>query len=515
MNKIIQSIMLEQDTSNLALNTTFGNSLNESKVTLHQAIMDGRIQQIKYLIKMGCSIDAKDKYGRTCLMIACLCDHEQYGYRVAKLLLKCGADLNLQDTMGRSAISIAIAQKREKLVELFIVKNKQTVDFRLKDNDGNNILNHAAVYGTPNMIRLIIEQMKSLYIQIDQRNSLGYTALLLAIKHKRYLNAFILLTDGQASCFVKDGEHFLNALEWLTKDHANLNEFLIKQNQTHEQQPQQLTRKSLSRSNTITSTCSASNLRANPLGIINYKTWYNLPNQYHSTLNSLSKCEHVTYTNYSIDIQNSTYIPAILTPRSPQQQSQQLKPTHELTDNEVVFKLIEKIRQTMSKSNSPTNRHMNSASSNNNHEKEKSNSNRSESSSSQFKAYSQSKTILIDHFPTIKRERNVSIDTEKILNLTANQSKTIKDFIPKIMENYTGSVNRTRATNTAIRRHKSDRLTIKEAAERNIISPVSRKKSSNLTMLPNKPSLMKEKSAGSLQTNQTSRANKEVTFNLD
>ncbi len=49
------------------------------KNVLHQSILDGRLKQLHYFLKMGYNVDAKDKYGRTCLMLAALSDHEDYG----------------------------------------------------------------------------------------------------------------------------------------------------------------------------------------------------------------------------------------------------------------------------------------------------------------------------------------------------------------------------------------------------------------------------------------------------
>ena len=152
---------------------------NSSSVALHQSILNGRVKQVKYLLKLGSKVDIKDIYGRTCLMLACLSDQEEYGFKIAKLLLHYGADPNIQDYLGRSAVCIACSQKREMLVDLFVNKHATIIDFRQKDNDGNILLNHAAMYGTPKMCKSIIEKMNNLYISVDQRNNTGYTALLL------------------------------------------------------------------------------------------------------------------------------------------------------------------------------------------------------------------------------------------------------------------------------------------------------------------------------------------------
>jgi ankyrin repeat protein len=159
---------------------------------LHQSILSGRLKQVKYFLKLGINVNAKDMYGRTALMLTCLSDLEDYGLKVAKLLLQYGADMNECDFMGRSAVFLACSQIREKLVELFVVKNTTMLELHQKDNDGDILLNHAAIHGTPRMVKMIIDKMIKQKMPIDERNNLGYTALLL-VRSDLYLkkNGFI------------------------------------------------------------------------------------------------------------------------------------------------------------------------------------------------------------------------------------------------------------------------------------------------------------------------------------
>ena len=157
-------------------------NVNATSIALHQSILSGRLKQVKYFLKLGINSNVKDIYGRTCLMLACLSDLEDYGLKIAKLLIHYGADVNARDFMGRSAVFLACSQKREKLLEFFIDKHTVYVDFHQKDNDGDILLNHAAMYGTPKMIKLVLRQMHIQKLPVDERNNLGYTALLL-VRH--------------------------------------------------------------------------------------------------------------------------------------------------------------------------------------------------------------------------------------------------------------------------------------------------------------------------------------------
>ncbi len=182
---------------------------------LHQAILDGRLKQISYFLKMGVNPNSKDKYGRTALMVACLCDFEDYSIQVAKLLLKSGADLNLRDKRGQTVVYIACSEKRNKFFDFIMDNYSISIDYRQKDNDGNCLLNYVALCGSAKMLRQVMDQMKARKIDIDIRNLAGYSALLLAIQSDNYLNAYILLKYGQSSPSLQDNEKYFNALEWL------------------------------------------------------------------------------------------------------------------------------------------------------------------------------------------------------------------------------------------------------------------------------------------------------------
>ncbi|CAF0846672.1 unnamed protein product [Brachionus calyciflorus] len=237
---------------------------------------------------MGLDGNTRDKYGRSCLILACLSDHEDYGLQVAKLLLKYHADLNLQDSLGRTPVFVSCSEKREKLFNLFMDEHTPFIDFRLKDNDGDSLINYVAIHGSVFMLRKIIEIMSQRKVEIDQKNNLGYTALLQAIKHDKFLNAYYLIKDGQASTNLKDNEYCLNALEWLfSRIHSNKEKIL---------------------NNEFESSSNSNINQRKQSSIPNYKTWYGSLNQYFLS----SSCDHVTNPNLSIEHHRSRYIPLIL-----------------------------------------------------------------------------------------------------------------------------------------------------------------------------------------------------------
>ena len=145
-----------------------------------------------------------------------------------------------------------------------------------------------------------------------------------AVRYRRWMNALIILNEGDASVFIKDNEYFYNPIEWIilmNKDNKALNPLL-----------EDLDTTTTTIEDILPKPQKASNLNDvyDNLDVLStnndfqrdfqltrsHTTWYGIPNPYHE-LNSYtqSKCEHIPYKNYSTDHQNSTFTPAIFTPR--------------------------------------------------------------------------------------------------------------------------------------------------------------------------------------------------------
>lgn len=190
------------------------------KTALHQAVLDCRLHQVRLLVaKYNSNMDSKDLNGRTPLMLSCMVD-EEYGYRMAKILIKAGAFLNLKDVYGRTALSYACMNGRHLIVQCLI--QEDVIDINDGDNDGNTPLHHAAMSKCPKVVNALTECFVKFGLDIDTRNNLGYTALLLASKRGYYASAHTLLTKGRACPTLRDNEVYLNASEWVQKS-AELN----------------------------------------------------------------------------------------------------------------------------------------------------------------------------------------------------------------------------------------------------------------------------------------------------
>merc|ERR1711976_1000330 len=186
------------------------------KTALHQAVLDGRIHQVRLLVdKHGGNVDSKDVYGRTPLMLACLLDNESYGHKMVRIFMKAGAYLNVKDNLNRTAFHYACMKGREDIVQMLL--KEDNVEINVPDNDGNTPLMHAALSGNPNIIKYIVDVFVKFGLSTDDRNGLGYTALLLACKYGHFVSASILLNEGQAQPTLRDNEFYFNAAEWVHK----------------------------------------------------------------------------------------------------------------------------------------------------------------------------------------------------------------------------------------------------------------------------------------------------------
>ena len=197
------------------------------KTALHQAVLDHRLHQVRLLVrKHGCDVDSKDVYGRTPLMLACLLDSESDGYRMVRIFLAAGAYVNIRDVMNRTALHYACLRGKVRIVQRFLAT--ELVELNTPDNDGNTSLILASLSGSPAVVESLCDVLDQMNVSVDDRNDLGYTALMLACKYGHFASAYALLSRAHASPALRDNEFFYNALDW-TRKSAKLRDFYARQ----------------------------------------------------------------------------------------------------------------------------------------------------------------------------------------------------------------------------------------------------------------------------------------------
>eukprot|EP00112_Aurelia_sp_Birch-Aquarium-sp1_P016712 Seg381.29 transcript_id=Seg381.29/GoldUCD/mRNA.D3Y31 product="Ankyrin repeat domain-containing protein 63" protein_id=Seg381.29/GoldUCD/D3Y31 len=186
--------------------------------SLHTAIINARLCQIRTLLTVGMKVDKKDAQGRTPLMVACFMTNEKRRQIVCDLLLAHGANVDLMDKFKRTMLMYACATRNKFLLHKLI--ECIDTDLNKMDKDGNTCLMYAAIEGNAGVMKLMLQPFEMYGISLDVRNKRGFTAYLLALKNGNVECAQILQNKG-ASTNIFDSENYWGGKEWLSSHNNN------------------------------------------------------------------------------------------------------------------------------------------------------------------------------------------------------------------------------------------------------------------------------------------------------
>ena len=116
------------------------NNLQPDSIQLVLAARANEFDKVHDLLKKGCNVNARDKYGGTALMYAVAAHDED----AIKILLNYDADVNLSDTDGRTALFYSILWHCPYSIVKLLVENRAKVN--LKDKEGNTALMLAKMF---------------------------------------------------------------------------------------------------------------------------------------------------------------------------------------------------------------------------------------------------------------------------------------------------------------------------------------------------------------------------------
>lgn len=154
----------------------------------------GAINNILELLKQGANVNAVgENDGWSALMWA----SRNGRIEVVKLLLEKGANVNYGDKEDWTALMIAIETRNKEIVKLLLLQNAN-VNYR--SAGGWNVLMQASRTGDIDMVNLILATGKVL---INEQNSAGLTALMIAIPNMDVVKALVL---AGADVKIKDKE---------------------------------------------------------------------------------------------------------------------------------------------------------------------------------------------------------------------------------------------------------------------------------------------------------------------
>jgi ankyrin repeat protein len=121
---------------------------------LHQAAIDGNLEQAQNFLDRGADVNVKNNNGWTPLYCAAM-KNDENSKAIINLLLDKGADVNAADMEGWTPLHIAAAYNSKELVLLFLDRG---ANVNVKHNNGWTPLYYAAGNGYKEIVQLLLEK---------------------------------------------------------------------------------------------------------------------------------------------------------------------------------------------------------------------------------------------------------------------------------------------------------------------------------------------------------------------
>lgn len=118
------------------------------KIPLHWAVTRNKSEYVKWLIKSGVSVNARDEDGRTPL-------HVCFEHDMAELLISSGADIELITNTGWTPLFMAVANGQARMMNALLERGAQKNG---TDNEGRSLLHIAAMNGVLSLFGPLVLQ---------------------------------------------------------------------------------------------------------------------------------------------------------------------------------------------------------------------------------------------------------------------------------------------------------------------------------------------------------------------
>lgn len=180
---------------------------------LSRAIKAGTIKEVSTLLEKGCDPNLPcGSWGMRPLMVAQYISSKVRKRQIIQLLLQYGADPSLTDDHNRNCLMYACAVKSSDSINEMLQASEY--DFYAPDCDGNTLLHLCAMVGDSNVLNTVLRYASKYRCDLNRRNKLSFTALLIAILRRRKECAMILHEYGASPRFAAaDFQSILHALE--------------------------------------------------------------------------------------------------------------------------------------------------------------------------------------------------------------------------------------------------------------------------------------------------------------
>jgi len=168
--------------------------------SVHEAALDGDIEQVKLLISQGADVNAENEAGWTPLHCAA-----RYGHiDVVEWLLARGANVRARDASGQTPLHRSTGSGANYVPKMLVAKG---ADVKAKDKLGNTVIHHAA--GVWHLKEGLLEFLVSKGADVNSRNNNGGTPLHAAASvrkgEKTRAADFLLANGAELNAKNKDG----------------------------------------------------------------------------------------------------------------------------------------------------------------------------------------------------------------------------------------------------------------------------------------------------------------------
>jgi uncharacterized protein len=138
---------------------------------LHEAAATGDVRRIRALIAEGADVDARDRHGRTPILVATMARQAD----AVRALIEAEADVDIRDDNLANPFLYAGA---EGLLDILRLVNEAGADPAITNRYGGVALIPASERGHVEVVRYLLEESD---VDVDHVNNLGWTALLEAV----------------------------------------------------------------------------------------------------------------------------------------------------------------------------------------------------------------------------------------------------------------------------------------------------------------------------------------------
>jgi ankyrin repeat protein len=187
MKKVLKAVILLVMALSLSL-LAAGQAASSVDAQLLEAARIGDTAAVQQLLQKGANIEAKDKYGRTPLMVADIYDNTN----VMKLLLDKGANIEAKDKYDKTPLIAAATYGKVEVVKLLLDKGANIA----AEHDGETSLILAANEGKVEVVKLLLDRGDNIEAKATAFPYDGDTALIRASYQGRSEMVKLLLDRG-------------------------------------------------------------------------------------------------------------------------------------------------------------------------------------------------------------------------------------------------------------------------------------------------------------------------------